>query len=155
MGIRISERHIYSQISTREALIPAEPSEQQNMQAARIIFLLLILGAVFGNPASVDPSMIEDIADKDLRKFYTDFYNDYDIEEPADDKKSTMVDYPDYSEQHNDDKPIHTSAEATEKTSSEIYDSSNDSTSIVSNLKRKDPTFVLSNLLFHLAQLPI
>ena len=56
--------------------------------------------------------MIKDITDEDLRKFYTDFYNDYEIEEPADDRKSTMVDYPDYPEHVEDDKHIRKSAEA-------------------------------------------
>ena len=127
------------------------------MQIARVISLLPILGIVFGNPAnpnSYKQSLVRDIADEDIRKFYTDFYDHHDGEENADDRKSTIDDYPDYTEELTDDK--HTQKSNEENTKSvETDDSSASLKATNKSVVRKDPTFVLSKLLFHLAQLPL
>ena len=126
------------------------------MHIAKVMSLLPILGIVLGKPGNPNiykQSMIRDIADEDLRKFYTDFYDHDDGEENADDRKSTINDYPDYTEEVNDDKHTPTSNE--ENTKPVETDGSNSSRATTKNVGQKDPTFVLSNLLFHLAQLPL
>ena len=108
------------------------------MQLTAFISVLLTSTIAYGNPTRIEEPAIQELTDENIRKFQNYFFDDPDIEDSADDKKSTLGDYPDYSDGLADDILIHLSDEENKDRVSD----------------EKGPTFVLSQLLIHLAQLP-
>ena len=121
------------------ALLSTQPTNTHYiMHLTSFIFVLLTSTIAYGNPTRIEEPSIQEITDENIRKFQNYFFDDPDIEHSADDKKSTLGDYPDYSDGLADDILIHLSDEENKDRVSD----------------EKGPTFVLSQLLFHLAQLP-
>ena len=79
------------------------------MHLTIFISLLFTPTIVLGNPARIEEPEIQEITHKNIKNFYIDFYDDFDIEHPADDRKSTLGDYPDYSDGLADDINIQSS----------------------------------------------
>ena len=124
------------------------------METTRIVsvslFLLLGLGSspISGNPAKPvnayqTTAILTELTDPDLKKFYTDFYDEEYEQAQTDDRMSTIDDYADYHGDGKAHQPI-----------ASIEDSILTNEHEVENVvDTRDPTFVLSRLLFHLSQL--
>ena len=121
------------------------------MKTVRIISIFLVHILVSGITAR--HSRLNNIGDEDLRQFYFDFYDE---ETSTDDRKSTIDDYLDYQEEQNDVLSTQTNTVESIKdkpNEEENSDKPESSVPVVASLSERDPTFVLSKLLFHLAQL--
>ena len=130
------------------------------MKTDRTISLFIVLGlatAIPVRPDSYQDRELGNIKDQDLLKFYEEFYDQEDDEGIPLHRKSTIDEYLDYPEEHKDDVSIPSSKNtkkiSTKQTQKENSNKLQPSSSL--SVGEKDPTFVLSKLLFHLSQLPL
>ena len=133
--------------------IPLLASQLSQKMILTIFLLILMLNLVVGVPDTYTNSMVRGVQEKTLRKFYNELFGKKNYSSRGDSFQATAKDKKE-AEKFSTNQQRSSKKKATqEKPASRSVDETTGQTKVQASENHRDPTFVLSKLMFHMAQL--